>query len=292
MRASGAVLVLCACVDPRHAPIDPSTAPRVEIDRFSDAAGTIFRRSERADLPAPGEPIDFDRAPFLVQGLGPRGEVAQYYNFDVRPRLPAFIRFLFREGETAQVDQGAIVNAIPGDPRYSDMWQVVRVFVPRDYVANTITSVDQVFDGAYRQEHTRALINCPLVPEGSTAVKRLGGAATLRQGWYRDQVIFYFTFAERTVETTAGGSVPLQDLFVTFTVNGDRRSGYVKEMGTPQTHNILASLPADADYSPLWRVRVYDNTAFDAVRDLAAARAAPVVDDSLFVINAPVVSQE
>jgi hypothetical protein len=86
--------------------------------------------------------------------------------------------------------------------------------------------------------------------------------------------------------------VPLADLFVTFNVNGDRTSGYVKEMGTPQTHNVLAALPADPSYSPLWNIVVYDNAAFDAVRDLAAARAAPVVDDSPFILNAPVVSQE
>jgi hypothetical protein len=210
----------------------------------------------------------------------------------VRPRLPAFIRFLIREDDGGPVEQGAIVNAIPGDPRYSDMWQVVRVFVPRDTAPNTITSLGQVFDGAYREVHTGQLINCPVVPEGSTAAKRIGGTANLRQGWYRDQVIFYFTFAERQVVTTAGGSVPLADLFVTFNVNGDRASGYVKEMGTAQTHNVLAALPADASYSPLWTIRVYDNSAFDAVRDLAAARAAPVVDNSLFILNAPVVSQE
>lgn len=286
------VFCLAACVDPRHAPFDPETAPRAVIDRFSDDAGTIFRRSQRTDLAGPGEAVHFDRAPFLVKGLGPRGEVVEYYNLDVRPRLPSFIRFLVREGETDPVDQGAIVNVIPGDPRYSDLWQVVRVFVPRDYVPNTITSLDQIFDGAYREEHTGELINCPLVPEGSTADKRLGGTSNLRQGWYRDQVVFYFTFAERKVVTTAGGSVPLADLFVTFNVNGDRTSGYVKEMGTAQTHNVLAALPEDASYSPLWTIRVYDNAAFDAVRDLAAARAAPVVNDSLFILNAPVVAQE
>jgi hypothetical protein len=293
MRASAfALAVVAGACDPRHAPFDPATAPRAHIDRFSDAAGTIFRRSERTDLPGPDEPIDFDRGPFLVRGLGPDGRVAEYYNFDVRPQLPAFIRFLVRDGDAVPVAQGVIVNALPGDPRYSDLWQVVLVFVPHDYVPNTITSLDQIFDGAYREVHTGALINCPVVPEGSTAAKRLGGTADLRQGWYRDQVIFYFTFSERQIVTTAGGSVPLADLFVTFNVNADRRSGYVKEMGTAQTHNVLAVLPEDPAYSPLWTVRVYDNAAFDEVRDLAAARAAPVIDDSLFVINAPIVSEE
>jgi hypothetical protein len=35
-------------------PLDPATAPRVMVDRFSDAAGNLFQRSANPDLPAAG----------------------------------------------------------------------------------------------------------------------------------------------------------------------------------------------------------------------------------------------
>ena len=287
MRLSLCIL-LAACADPRHAPTDPATAPRAAIDRFSDQAGTIFRRSVRATLPGPDQPIDFDREPFLVRALGPGGEPVEYYNFDVRPRLAQPFRLLYRQGDGTRIRQGAIVNVIPGDPNYNDMWQVVRVFVPDDTPADAITSVEQVFDGAYREQHTNRLINCPVVPAGSTATRRLGAPVELDQGWYQDSVIFYFSYEEQ-LETDPNGAVPVADLFVTFNANGDRASGYMREPGTSQTHNVLGALPSDPGYSPLWTVVVYDNTAFAAVTSLAAARTAPVIDPNLFILNAPVV---
>jgi len=282
-------ILLAACGDPRHAPIDPATAPRAAIDRFSDEAGTVFRRSVRATLPGPDQPIDFDREPFLLRGLGPAGEPVEYYNFDVRTRLAQPFRLLYRQGDGVRIRQGAIVNVIPGDPHYTDIWQVVRVYVPDDTPPNAITSVEQIFDGAYREEHTNRLINCPVVPAGSTATRRLGADAELSQGWYRGKVVSYFSY-EEAFETDPNGAVPVADLFVTFNTNGDRTSGYVREPGTPQTHNVLAALPSDPGYSPLWTIVVYDNSAFAAVTNLAAARSAPVIHPNLFILNAPVVA--
>ena len=48
-------------------PVDPGTAPRAVIDRFSDTAGHLFVRSADASLPSAGVAIDFDREPFITR---------------------------------------------------------------------------------------------------------------------------------------------------------------------------------------------------------------------------------
>ncbi len=58
-----------------------------------------------------------------------------------------------------------------------------------------------------------------------------------------------------------------------------------------QTHNVIAALPEDSAYSPLWSVSVYDNTAFASVSDLATARQAPVLDASAGLVNCPAVAK-
>ena len=71
-------------------PLDPDTAPRVEVDRFSAQAAMLMVRTADNGLPGPNEPIDFDSgAPFVTPGFGPNGGVVRYYNFDVQSRTPA-----------------------------------------------------------------------------------------------------------------------------------------------------------------------------------------------------------
>ena len=45
--------------------------------------------------------------------------------------------------------------------------------VPADYEANTMTSHSQIADAEYGIEETTTIVNCPIVPEGSTAELRL-----------------------------------------------------------------------------------------------------------------------
>jgi hypothetical protein len=275
-------------------PLDPDTAPRAEIDRFSEDAGMLMVRDDANGLPGPNEAVDFDVAPFITTGLGPDGSSVQYYNFDVQPTTPAPIYVLFREGEDAPVDgQLNIIDVIPGDAGYNDFWAPMKVTVPTDYVANTITSVDDVLGGDYSMEPIDAIVNCPVVPEGSTATQRHGGGATgLVQGWYDDQVVFYFEFGEAML---SGSSVPLSPIYVSFNVNPDEEgggpgSGFMTEADTEQTHNVVATVPGDDGYSPLWLVNVYDNAEFDAVSDLASAESATLLGEGVANVNCPVVS--
>jgi hypothetical protein len=277
-------------------PMAPMEAPRVAVDRFSEAAGTLMVRTEENGLPGPNEPIDFDQAPFLTKGLGPDGGPVAYYNFDVQPTAPAPIYVLFREGEDTPVDgQLNVVDVVPGDEGYNDFWHVHRVSVPASYEANTVTSRQDIEDASYETTATETLVNCPVVPHGSTASMRAGdGDAGLVEGWYRGQVVSYFEFTEAPL-TTTGESVPVSPIWVTFNVNpgedgGGPPSGFVTEADGDRTHNVLATLPGDEGYSPLWLVNVYDNADFDAVSDLASAMEAEQLASGVATVNCPVVS--
>jgi hypothetical protein len=278
-------------------PTDPADAPRTEIDRFSDDAGTLHVRSENGDLPGPDEPIDFDES-FFVNGFGPDGESVRYYDFDVQPTAPAPIYAFFREDGSAVEGQLNIIDAVPGDDGYNDFWHVHKVTVPEDYEANTVTSVAGLGDAGYDIEVTSTIKNCPVVPEGSTASERHGdGDGELVDGWYDGHVVSYFVFDADTQEATSDSSVPLSPIYVTFNENpgedgGGPASGFLTEEMSDQTHNVVATLPGDEAYSPLWMVNIYDNADFDSVSDLDSAADAEILASGAANVNCPVVSVE
>lgn len=289
--------VFGACGGGDAAPVevhDPETAAQPVVDRFAAGAGTLMVRTEANGLPAAGAAIDFDAGPMITRGLGPDGAEVQYYNFDVQPAAPADIYVLFPEGGEAPVaGQLNIIDAIPGDPGYSDFWRVTRVDVPADYVANTIASVDELEAAGFEMTQLDMIVNCPVVPPGSTATRRVGGGSSgLHQGWYRAQLVHYFTFEEAALDGAAG-FVPQSPIYVTFNINPDQEGGgppsgfVVEDAATGQTHNVLGSLPGDAGYSPLWSVSVYDNADFDAVADLASIDDASVLAANVMAVNCP-----
>jgi hypothetical protein len=281
--------------DDGMSPMDPGTAPRASVDRFSEAAGTLMVRTEENGLPEANAPIDFDQGPFVTQGFGPDGGVVRYYNFDVQSTTPAPIYVFFREGEETPVEgQLNVIDVIPGDEGYNDFWHVHRVTVPAEYEANTVTSAAALMEAGYDLEETDMLVNCPVVPDGSTATMRLGDEDSgLVEGWYRDEVVSYFQFTEAPLSASDGG-VPVSPIYVTFNKNPDEDgggppSGFKTEEMSDQTHNVVATLPGDAGYSPLWLVNVYDNADFDAVSDLDSATSVELLASGVATVNCPIV---
>ncbi|MDZ4823250.1 MAG: hypothetical protein SH856_07310 [Flavobacteriales bacterium] len=275
-------------------PLNPATSAHQSVDRFSIDAGTLMIRDGVNGLPAVNVAVNFDMAPFITKGLGPGGEDVEYYNFDVMSTNPAPIYVLFKSGSATPVaGQLNIVDVIPGDNSYNDFWNVVMVTVPDSYVANTVTSVTEIFSKGYATTNSDIIVNCPIVPSGSTATKRFGSSDTgLTQGWYNDKVVHYFNFAEAPI---MGSDVPLSPIYVTFNINPDMAgggppSGFVTEVGTDQTHNVLASLPGDSDYSPLWSVSVYDNNDFATVSSLSSASSSTIMAMDVMTVNCPVVA--
>jgi hypothetical protein len=274
------------------------------VDRFSDSAGILFKRSDQVNsfptinnvgYPAAGVAINFDQLPFITHGFSASGKQVSYYNFDAHKNgnHTDVIYHFYHTGDTTNqiLNQLAIVNSLPGEATYNDFWQIVKVVVPVDYVANTITSEDAIFSAKYPLIPTNVVVNCPIVPKGSTANLRVGGGSNqLVKGWYKDQLCFYFTFLEAPLVgqiTVNGSDAPIDDIYVFFATSAGPGSGFKVEPGTTQAHNIVPSLPGDAAYSPLWTVSVLDNTFFDSIHSEADALQ-HVVAPNVALVNCPV----
>jgi hypothetical protein len=279
------------------APKDPNTAGVASIDRFSAAAGTLQVRTATNGLPAANQPVNFDQAPFITTGFAPDGSVVQYYNFDIQSTTPAPIYVLTIQGQTASIPGQNIIDVIPGSTGYTDFWQVYNVTVPANYVANTIASYAELMASGYPISMTNNLVNCPVVPKGSTATQRYpgSGGAGLTQGWYKDSVVYYFNFLEKALTVTSNGLVPVAPIYVTFNINpnqpnGGPASGFETVPGSVQTHNVISAIPSDPGYSPLWAVAVYNDSSFSTVNNWTSAMAAPLLVPDAGNVNCPVVN--
>jgi hypothetical protein len=285
-------------------PVDPAKTTIAAVDRFSDSAGTLLRRSADNHLPGPNEPIDFDTPPsglipsdnFNVWGFSPAGEPALYYHLDVQSTTPAPVYILYREGEDKSVaDQLDIIDTLPGEQGYNDFRQVWKVWVPKDYVANTITDASMLQQAGYKMEKTDKLLNMAVVPDKSRARVRWGGGSLeLQRAWYHDQVAKFFLFDEAPL-SVSGDKVPVSPIYDGFTINPGQPGGETEFCTNPnskQTHNVVATVPGDRDYSPLWLRVVYDSAACASVHNLETALKAKKVPAKVLLINCPVVSME
>lgn len=277
-------------------PLNPDSAPIASVDRFSSKAAHVQLRTPDNGIPGPNAPVDFDKGPFVTQGLSPKtGEPLRYYNFDVQSTTPAPVYVFFRKGESEPLaGQLDVVDTLPGDKGYNDFRQVWKVFVPKSYVANTITRVKALLHAHFKMEMTGTLRNMPIVPDGSVARMRLNGEAPdLRRAWYNGEVAKFFSFGEAAL-SASDGQVPVSPIYVTFNINpgsakGGPASGFRTAPGSEQTHNVPATLPGDAGYSPLWSLVVYDTADWDKVKDLSTAQSAKILAAGVATVNCPIV---
>jgi hypothetical protein len=298
--AIGAIFGLESCDKNDNDPVtihDVTKSEKVSVDRFSATAGHLMVRTSSNMLPAANAAINFDLGePFITKGKGPGGQNVEYYNFDVQHVAPAPIYVLFRQGETSPVSgQHNIIDVIPGDAMYNDFWLVHMVTVPTNYQANEVASYNEIVARGYAVQATTTLVNCPVVPAGSTASKRLTNESPeLTTGWYDNKVVYYFNFSEKAI-MTSGGNVPTSPIYVCFNIDpanagGGPASGFKTETGSAQTHNVTGTIPSDAGYSPLWVVDAYSNTNFGTVNNLMTATAATTAGVGLATVNCPIVA--
>ena len=276
-------LIVTSCSKDDDVTVSPITgkdiniAEKVSVDRFSATAGHLMVRTATNGLPVANAAINFDNAPFITTGFDRTSAVTSYYNFDVQPISPDDIYVFFKSGATTPISgQNNIIPTIPGDSGYNDFWVVNKVIVPDTYVPNSITSESEVLGSGYTVTKTNMIVNCPVVPFGSTAAKSkdAGVASVLTLGWYKGKAVAYFNFGESAITATASGKVPVSPIYVMFNDNTTGpASGFRVETGTMQTHNVLATIPTDAEYSPLWNVLVIDNSHFSMVSNLTTAQS-------------------
>lgn len=281
MYLCSAFLVVAACADdPTATPTDPDTAQVASVDRFSDSFGTLFKRSApvfdpvnvRQIVPAPNAPIDLD-AMFTVRAFGPRGELVTYYSLDILPRMPAKGYVVTRNGQPVP-GQLEIIEGLPGENGYNDFVRITEVQVGSDYVANTLTSADDVRAavdaGDATAVETTRIANWAVVPAGTkAALKFRGQTVTGNRAWVRGMIAPFLRFEENLV-VRANGSVPVAEIIVMFDNNMDPSEGFELD-ANGRTHNAINTLATDAGYSSLWNHSVGNNANFAAVTDFATA---------------------
>jgi len=275
-------------------PLDPDYAPIAAVDRFGDASGTLLKRSADTRLPGPNEPIDFDRPPLNTLGFSPAGEPVLYYHLDVQSTTPAPVYILYRKDEDETVQgQLDIIDTLPGEKGYNDFRQVWKVWVPKDYVANTITDASMLQQAGYKTEKTDKLLNMAVVPDKSRARVRFNSEnPELQRAWYRGQVAKFFLFDEAPL-SVSGDKVPVSPIYDGFTINPGQPGGekeFCTDPNSTQTHNVVATMPGDKAYSPLWLRVVYDSAACASVHNLETALQAKKVAANVLFINCPMVS--
>lgn len=231
-----------------------------------------------------GEPKDFA----LVHGWY-KGEEVVYYDFGMNtplasngsvPAAPIWVLITGMDSDgTPQFVEGQpnIIDLVPGDTGYSDLWQVNLVTVPNDYAANTLKSRDEIVNSGYDIQAVDMFVNCPVVP----AESRFEGGEQLVQGWYRGQQVFYPDFG-----ANPSAAVPIW-AFITGIDSG----------GNPQfvkgQNNIIDLAPDDAGYSAFWRVNLvmvddgYEANSITSREEIQASAFEVTQTDLL--VNCPVV---
>ena len=153
----------------------------------------------------------------------------------------AFITGMDSDGNPMFVEgQHNVVNVVPGDPGYSDLWQVNLVTVPEGYVADSIKSFDDLMASGFEITPTSIFVNCPVVPAGST----LETGQELVQGWYKGEEVFYPDFGPNPAAT-----LPIWAFITGF--DGDGNPQFVESQ-----NNVIDLVPGDDGYSAFWEVNL------------------------------------
>jgi hypothetical protein len=205
-------------------------------------------------IPAANEPIDAD-ADWTVRGLGPGGEPIDYYSFDIVSDVPQR-GFFFVDADGNAVDGALpVFDGLPGDEGYSDFVRVTEVTVGRDFVANSLTSSDEVQDaidaGELTAKVTDRLENWVIVPKGSSAERNFNGAPIGKEQALVDGAVAHaFTF-EKNLQITSDGTVPTSGIVVIFANDESPAEGFATD-DDGRTHNVLETIASDDAYSSLW----------------------------------------
>jgi LPXTG-motif cell wall-anchored protein len=245
-----------------------------------------FGAASAVPLVAHAQPAEREE---LVSGWF-RDRQVEYYDFGTNTPEAAegivatapifvFIHGMNADGSPQIVEgQHNVVDVVPGDTGYSDLWQVNFVTVPMDYQPDSITSLDEINASGFPVEATNMLVNCPIVPAGTV----LANGEPLVQGWSKGQEVFYPDFGANPAT-----AAPIWVLI--YGMNPDGTPDFVEGQ-----NNIIDTVPGDPGYTAFWDVQLvtvpadYEPNSIRSAADVLTAGFE--IADAGMVVNCPVVS--
>ena len=238
-------------------------------------------------FPTPG-PVGTAARVYAVESGWFDGQPVQYYNLGantyLRPDDPTrvgvdpvwvFATGVNPDGSPVKLEgQDNLFNSSPGDPVYSDLWQVYFVTPAEGYVPNSITASGDLATSGMKIEKQAMLVNCPIVPPDSSLADN---APPLLKGWVNGQPVAYFDFG---VTSSRPGRV--YALVTAFDTDGSPQL-------VPGQHFVFDSSRTSGGYSDFrvvhW-VTVDSGYKADSIRaaeDIDPAKVTP----STMVVNYP-----
>ncbi len=177
------------------------------------------------------------------------GESIEYYDLGAHSRLDGesvalaeiwvFVRGFDAEGRPRFIaGQPSIVDVVPGDEGYSDLWDVQLVIVPEGRDIGDIRSLDALESSGLEIVSSGMLVNCPIVPLGST----FSNGEPLNDAWYRGERAVYPTFG-----VTAATPIPVWTFITGF-------DGAGRPIPVPGQDPVIDADPDDEDYSQFQRL--------------------------------------
>jgi len=225
-------------------------APLLPVDRFSDAAGTLLRRSVDHRLPKANEAFSLDDPRFAVTVVAEGRRPARCYNLDVRPAKPNRYYVFYDRIGNYRLAQFPVVEKAPGDPGYSDLWDIWKVITPdafreTNWIRDTATVETLLADPAsgFTASSTGIYLNAPIVPEGTTAGSKAegrAGKATRLYAWYQGKRAPFLYF-EGSLHLAEDGRIPISTL----------KLPAATPRLTPAAQLSAAAWPKGPGYSPL-----------------------------------------
>lgn len=176
-----------------------------------------------------------------------KGKKVYYYNFEngnfgTSSTVNTAPIYLFRHSNNVSDTalQINLVDVIPGDTGYSDLWLVNIVVVTDDTIipVRSKTDLDTAVGAGKASIHATAItVNCPVVGNGSKVEMQDENQVKYVFGFYKGQTIFYFDFGANPATT-----LPIWPLV--------RKN----ETSPVPRNNIINTATGDAGYSAFWWV--------------------------------------
>ena len=237
-------------------------------------------------FPAPG-PVAASPHIFPIETGWFNGNKVEYYNFgtntSLNPNDPTRVHiepvWQFVIGQNADgspiplPDQHSIFPTTAGDPNYSDLWQPHFVTPSADYVANTLTSAEQLLASDLKIDKQAFFVNCPIVPADSTLTD---SDLPLKTAWVKGNETAYYDFGPTAARPG--------NLYV-FVTGFDEAN---QPLLVPGQHFIFDRTRSESGYSDFWIVQWVQVAAAyspDSVRAVADIQG--TITASTLVVNYP-----